>query len=75
MMEDGNVQVAQVLTRWTTTNGQTQTEDMQFIETVEAMDIIATTLPPCSVRPTSATTATPERQPIDVGGLAQHELL
>ena len=38
--EDGNVRVAQGINSMTTTNGQTQTEDMQFIETVEAMDMM-----------------------------------
>lgn len=38
--DDGAVIVAQGSNSMTTTNGQTRTEDMQFIETVEAMDLI-----------------------------------
>lgn len=34
------MRVAQGINSMTTTNGQTQTEDMQFIETVEAMDMM-----------------------------------
>lgn len=38
--EDGNVRVAQGINSMTTTDGKTRTEDMQFIETVEAMDMM-----------------------------------
>ncbi len=39
--DDEGVIVAQGINSMTTTNGKTQTEDMQFIETVEAMDLMA----------------------------------
>jgi len=38
--DDGKVRVAQGNNSMTTTNGKTRTEDMQFIETVEAMDLM-----------------------------------
>lgn len=38
--DDGKVRVAQGNNSMTTTNGKTRTEDMQYIETVEAMDLI-----------------------------------
>ncbi len=39
--DDEGVIVAQGINSMTTTNGKTQTEDMQYIETVEAMDLMA----------------------------------
>ncbi len=38
--EDGAIRIAQGINSLTTTNGKTLTEDMQFIETVEAMDLM-----------------------------------
>lgn len=38
--DDGKVRVAQGNNSMTTTNGKTRTEDMQFIETVEAIDLM-----------------------------------
>ncbi len=38
--EEGAVRIAQGINSLTTTNGKTLTEDMQFIETVEAMDLM-----------------------------------
>ncbi len=38
--EDGAIRIAQGMNSLTTTNGKTLTEDMQFIETVEAMDLM-----------------------------------
>lgn len=38
--EDGDVRIAQGINSMTTTDGKTRTEDMQFIETVEAMDMM-----------------------------------
>ena len=38
--EDGAVRIGQGINSMTTTNGQTRTEDMKFIETVEAMDLM-----------------------------------
>ena len=38
--ESGKVRVAQGINSMTTTDGKTRTEDMKFIETVEAMDMI-----------------------------------
>ena len=38
--EDGNVRIGQGINSMTTTDGLTRTEDMKFIETVEAMDMI-----------------------------------
>lgn len=38
--EDGAVRIGQGINSMTTTDGKTRTEDMQFIETVEAMDMM-----------------------------------
>ena len=38
--EDNTVRIAQGINSMTTTDGKTKTEDMQFIETVEAMDMM-----------------------------------
>lgn len=38
--DDNNVRVGQGINSLTTTNGETLTEDMKFIETVEALDLI-----------------------------------
>lgn len=38
--EDGQVRIGQGINSMTTTDGNTKTEDMQFIETVEAMDLM-----------------------------------
>ena len=38
--EDGAVRIGQGINSMTTTDGKTRTEDMQFVETVEAMDMM-----------------------------------
>jgi hypothetical protein len=38
--EDGDVRIGQGINSMTTTDGKTRTEDMKFIETVEAMDLM-----------------------------------